>query len=671
MVTKSLLILLLFFFTNSKLEDGYKCQKIECSDSLDENTCIKVESTTSFFKECPSGKICDISFDDPILDSKCIENTKKIKRLPSLSCESNDDCLSGDCDEHKCKGKALNEKCNAVAECNYGLTCRKDSDNTYKCLDPITTGNKCQIDTDCVNESGCLNNICTKYFSLENNQLSRDLKDEELNFCKSGYSNELGICQNLTLINEKAECSEFNKCIYNNSFGENITLDNNCLCGYNKDGKQYCLLGSGDKNYTRYIKKLKDYYLLNKNCHASERNAEGCQKDLLYNDSYILNKIHELINAKYWAKSNNKLINAPECAYKVELSNYDRELDKDYEPEPSSGEGKCAVYQCGNSDGEYCSQSIYKNVFNISVILNDICADGVSCKIGGDPNEIFYNRTNVKSKCYSKIENKRYPGEQCEVDTECFYPLNNPSSQFHKCEDGRCNGIDENGICEDNSWCLAGYFCDKHSGKCKEQKPKDEECLDSKECQNNLICLKSKCSEELYSLDDGEKLPENDELEIQKRFCKSGEAYDSKCISYNETDILADNESDYKKCDFGEKCVYEVNGLNYRKIREIDCPCGYNVQGQGYCPKFYDKSNKDWEEYRDILIKNYDNECHTENRYNCYKKKKMEKEKELKNKLEKGHLFYKSVPCAEKLLDGKYLLVKEFFFALWIAFILF
>ena len=481
----------------------------------------------------------------------------------------------------------------------------------------------------------------------------------------------MGICQNLTLINGSMECSEENKCKYNNSYGELLTIDNNCLCGYNTQGKKYCLLGSGNKNYTKYLNKLKDYYFLNKNCHLSERKAEGCQKDLLSNDTFILNKIHELINAKYWAKSNNKLINAPECAYKVELIDYDRDLDKDGEINPIPGEGKCAIYQCKDSsyNEEFCAQSNYKNIFNINIILYDICSEGVSCKIDGEPNDIFYNKTNINSKCYSKNENKRYPGEKCEVDKECFYPLNIPSSQFHKCVEGRCNGIDENGICKDNSWCLAGYYCDKYSGKCKEQKAKDENCLDSKECQNNLICLNSKCSEDLFSIEDGEKVPENEDKEIQKKFCKSGEVLDSICVSYNEPERIED-DGIYRKCNFGKRCIYNINGLNYKRIMEISCPCGYNSEGQGYCPKFYDESNKDWEEYRDILIKNYDNECHTENRYNCYKTKKMEREKQLRNKLEKGHLFYNSVFCAEKVLNEKYLIINKIFFLFWIFLIL-
>ena len=661
MVNKFLLFIIIINIINSQFPTEDSCQKIQCSNTLDNDICVKVEFKTSYFRECPNDEICDLEFDDPIQNSKCIKNNIKKKRLPTLPCESNGDCLTGHCIGNKCVGRYEREKCSAVTDCVYGYTCRKDNDNIYKCLRPITTGNKCEYDTDCVNESGCLNNICTKYFSLENNQQSKDLNNQELSFCKSGYSNELGICQNLTLINENSECSNNNQCKYNSSNGEIVTIENNCLCGYNSEGKRYCLLGSGNRNYTIYINKLKDYYLFNNNCHLSERNSEGCQKDLLSDDEFILNKIHELINAKYWAKSNNKLINAPECAFKVELPDYDRSLDYDFNPEPVPGEGSCAIYKCEDSDSnkEYCAQSNYKNNYNINVKLYDICSEDVSCKIGGDPNDIFYNRTNINSKCSSEIENKRYPGEKCEIDTECIYPLNNPSSQFHKCEDGRCNGMDENGICEDNSWCLAGYYCDKYSGKCKEQKSKNEKCLDSKECHNNLICLNSKCSDELFSLESGAEVPEKEDIEIQKRFCKNLEVYDSICVTYNDVEAkVADDK--YKKCNFGEKCIYNVLGLQYKRRLEISCPCGYNSEGQGYCPHFHEYSTNDWEEYRDILKKNYNNECHTENRYNCYETKEMDKEKEFKNNLEKGHLFYNSVTCAKKVLNGKFLFVKKF-----------
>ena len=46
------------------------------------------------------------------------------------------------------------------------------------------------------------------------------------------------------------------------------------------------------------------------------------EKDLIFGFEETLQQINELINAKYWAKTNNRLINAPECVYNVELPDY-------------------------------------------------------------------------------------------------------------------------------------------------------------------------------------------------------------------------------------------------------------------------------------------------------------------------------------------------------------
>ena len=362
MVKKIVFFALLIFLININNSTQESCQKIECSSTLSKDVCIKVLDSTSLLQECTEGKICSPDSDDPVNDATCIEyKENNFKRLPTLPCEKNEDCLSGSCSSGTCLGKIYGENCISASGCIYGYTCRKDSDNTYKCLDPITTGNKCEKDSDCVHESGCLDNICTKYFSVENNGKGNDIISNSLSFCKSGYSNFLGICQNLSLINEVQECNEENKCTYNNTLtGELIIKEENCLCGYNPEGKKYCTLGSANKNYTKYLYKLKEYYLNNKNCHLSERTDEGCQKDLLSDDNYIRTKIHELINAKYWAKSNNKLIGAPICAYKVELPDYDGDVDSDPDIPPIPGEGQCAIYKCEKTNIEgFCAKSNY------------------------------------------------------------------------------------------------------------------------------------------------------------------------------------------------------------------------------------------------------------------------------------------------------------------------
>ena len=672
--------IIIFFFLiisiSPKDKNEEYCQKIQCYPDLDSNTCIKIDSSITLLKPCPSSLMCDNSNEDPIDDKTCEDKSKIIipfKKLPSLPCNDSSECISNICMNNQCQGIKDGDSCHFSYECYYGKTCRKEG-KIYKCLDPVKEGEKCEIDTDCEINCGCKNGKCTKYFSL-NNWEKTDGKDfgQDLNLCKSGYANELGFCMNISLKNDVTECSPDSYCQYEykdeNNEIQNIIIHQNCLCGYNPFGKRYCLLGSGNANYTRYIEKLKEYHMNNSNCHLSERSAEGCQKDLLSNSKEVLTKIRELKNAQYWAKANNRLIEAPECAYSVLLPDYDRSLDINQIPEPIS-EGKCAKYFCkGSINGGTCALSNYKNNFDINVSLADICEEGVKCNLGGNPNDIFYNGTNKECKC-GKLEIKRYPGEQCNLDTECVYPLNNPSSQFHKCEDNKCNGIEKDGICEDNSWCVVGYYCDKREGKCKSQLKNGKNCLESTDCKNNLVCINNKC-EELFSLNDGETVPEHESYEFQKMFCKNLEVINNKCVSFNDLDNKKVKDDEYKTCDYNSYCEYKVNGLEYGKKKFVKCGCGYNDKGQGYCPHYHDYSKDDWDKYRELWKKRSDNDCHTESRFNCYEYDEEDSYelKQYKNKLEKGHLFYGCVECAKKVLDSNYIRLNKFliFILIWFA----
>ena len=665
-----LLFSLIIFIISQNSNSDY-CQKIKCYSDVEPDICIKVESTISLMNPCPDSKICDISSEDPIIDSYCVAKSKlPFKKLPSLPCNESDECISGKCDypNQKCIGTFDGDECNKPEECNYGKTCRKklNEDLTKKCIDPLKEGEECELDTDCEINCGCMKGVCTKYFSLENFEQTGGLDyDSDLNFCKSGYVNEVGICMNISLKNEITECSDLSPCEYEYKDEkyetQNLIIHSNCLCGYNPFGKKYCLLGSGNRNYTIYLEKLKNYHLNNENCHLSERNAEACQKDILFGSQQKLQEINELINAKYWAKANNRLIDAQECVFNVELPDYDRNLDKNHNPEPIE-EGECAKYFCKEEiKGGTCAISNYKNEFEINVTLADVCSDNIKCQLNGEPNEVFYNKTNIEGNCSSNILNRRYPGEKCQIDTECIYPLNNPSSQFHKCEEEICSGMEKDGICEDNSWCIVGLYCDKHEGKCKEQIKKGEKCLESKECKNNLVCINGKC-DDLFSLEDGKSVPEKETYEFQKKFCKNGEVIDNKCVSLNDLDTKLNDDS-YKKCAYNSYCEYKINGLGEGRKKYVKCGCGYNSEGQGYCPHFHDYSKDDWEEYRKIWKEEADNKCHTESRFDCYEYDKEEsKLKTYKNKLEKGHLFYKCVGCANKVLEGKYVKINNLLF---------
>ena len=657
---KYFLFLSLIIFTSSKQPDSDYCQKIECNSDLDPKTCVKVEATTSLMNPCQNSTICEIIIEDPVIDSFCVENNITLKKLPSLPCNSDDECLNGTCSSGQCLGINDGDPCNYTFQCYYGKTCRKNDDE-YLCLDPLKEGDECEKDTDCDIDCGCMKGLCTKYFSLDNNEDTGGSDyNSDFTFCKSGYVSEVGICMNISLQNDTTECSDLYPCKYNyyNEEHENrtIIIHSNCLCGYNPFGKRYCLLGSGNLNYTKYLNKLKEYHLNNQNCHLSERTAHACQKDLLSNSKEVLSQINELIHAKYWAKSNNRLIDAPECVFGVEFPGYDRSIDKNPDPEPIN-DGQCAKYICEKaiSDG-ICASSNYLDDFNINVTLADICTDNAKCKLNGDPNDVFYNKTNVIGNCSSNVFNMRYPGEDCEIDSDCVYPLNNTSSQFHVCEEGICNGITEDGICEDHSWCVVGYYCDFSEGKCKEQIKKGEKCSESKSCKNDLICRNGIC-DELFSAKDGDSVPETESIEFQKKFCENGEVMENKCVSYNDFDGTKLNDNEYKTCNFNSYCEYKINGLGEGRKKYVRCGCGYNAEGQGYCPHFHDYSKSDWEEYRKIIKDKSDNNCHTESRFNCYETENEEESelKTYKNKLENGHLFYKSVECAKKVLSGNYL----------------
>ncbi len=78
--------------------------------------------------------------------------------------------------------------------------------------------------------------------------------NEFFSFCESDYSDENGVCKNLTLNERKIECDDnINKWEYYNNNGNIFKIPENCLCGwYNNLGKQFCLLGTGNENYSKF-----------------------------------------------------------------------------------------------------------------------------------------------------------------------------------------------------------------------------------------------------------------------------------------------------------------------------------------------------------------------------------------------------------------------------------
>ena len=81
--------------------------------------------------------------------------------LPGNNCNFNYECTSNDCFKGKCRGLEKSASCDSHIDCDVKLRC----DETFLCDYQLRTGEKfCRTDFDCVNNAGCLNGICTKYF---------------------------------------------------------------------------------------------------------------------------------------------------------------------------------------------------------------------------------------------------------------------------------------------------------------------------------------------------------------------------------------------------------------------------------------------------------------------------------------------------------------------------
>ena len=616
------------------------CQIVKCGEIQEENVCVNPESTTTIMKSCPNNLFCNIPSEDPVDKAYCTEKPKEVYPLyPGMKCEKDDECINKSCvqDTKTCKALKENEVCTSAEECDYGLTCRKVTETSQQkvCTTPSKQGEACIDDTDCDLKNGCYNKVCTPYFSLVDGQYigkSTGIANI-LSLCQSGYSDENGVCQTNVQEKEKTECNEQNPCKY--KFGQELmVVPENCLCGYNKDGKSYCKLGSGDPTYKKYIELLKDYYTKQGACHLTERGGDGCVKDILFGDSTIKSILEKLYNAKVEALYNNMIYDADECALAIELPKYTPEKPID----------KCAIYKC-ESNLSNCAASKFTEPNSISVTLSDICKSPEICKVG-NPNVEFYVKKDRTFDCAGSTK-MRYPGEDCESDSDCIYPLNIQTEKFHKCTEKKCSGMKEGEACEGNDECVSGYYCDTTNKKCAAQKAKDKECKSNYECRNFLLCYEGKCQDVMFSLEAGKSVKD---LENPEKFCKSETVYQDQCVEIKGNN---DKEDEFVECQFGSTCKYSLIPSSLGNI-EKPCGCGFNAEGKGYCPKFHDYKTSEWTKYTEAVRSKADNSCHTLNRYSCYLEDTSNDNaiKKFANTVTNAHLFYKAVECAEKVLSS-------------------
>ena len=122
---------------------------------------------------------------------------------------------------------------------------------------------------------------------------------------------------------------------------------------------------------------------------------------------------------------------------------------------------KCVKFSC-KENSKYCAESSGKD---LKAILSPICKlNKEYCSLGDDPNIIFYNKKPLKAKCENYIIKTniiRYPGEDCEENTDC---------SSNKCENKICSGINLNNKCNSTDQCLKGLFCSSKTNRCEYQR---------------------------------------------------------------------------------------------------------------------------------------------------------------------------------------------------------
>jgi len=165
-------------------------------------------------------------------------------------------------------------------------------------------------------------------------------------------------------------------------------------------------------------------------------------------------------------------------------------------------------------------------------------------------------------------------------------------------------------------------------------------------------------------------------LAFSNHFCQTGQVNDTQnnfytCVATNYTGPTAAagkvDDKGFVKCDVGEICSYTNSYITFEK----PCECGYNSKGQGYCPLASGQNYKTWTENIQTITKTYNNECHSQNRFNCYKanQKQVGFAKYSVLQTEKAHLFYGAVDCASDVLGSAYINMSVAMIAVLFAFL--
>ena len=582
---------------------SYDCKLQRVKDDID--TC-SVKTDFSDVKKislhsCGSNSTCNVLNSQT---EKC-RPLPVIKRYPGTPCETDDQCLSDSkCNQTSklCENKKENDICVSNKECPIGFTCRTKQAgevNDKQCLRQLEIEAKCTSDYDCKNNLGCHNNECTEYLSAKNGDAVTENDNRLLSFCESGFSHA-GKCYDFVNLISDRDCTNTNECIYKSKEGEIFKRSDFCECSSN--GKKKCRLLHGDIN-TKPIQIYSKNYLENNNCHTEER--------LNCFDSSINHKVlNDLLSTgKHQNSESFKFDKLSTC-----LANFQFNLNEITEND------KCPKYNCTTrlSKKTPCVNiEIDKDTKEKKATLSrcyrkDRCLYDTLKLIDSEV-------TNYSSSCERKETNSNssvYPGEICENDKECL-PIDINGVTIQKCVKGKCKGV-ESENCHNTTQCNSGFYCSTNR-KCEKLKEKGEDCQFTDQCSNNLAC--NGVCQDYNIVKVGEQLVNykyNFKLDLEKEAkynCEFGIASNLGICA--KRSYLSVPVNGVVKCNPGDKCLYKLDiGNGESVIDEQDCLCGFNEEGQGYCPYSTDLGNQD-NIKKSLALHKKGSTCHTLNRFKC------------------------------------------------------
>lgn len=570
------------------------------------------------------------------------------------------ECIYGKCINGICVND-YDGNCNGHEDCPLNQACINDKCQEYK-----KESESCHNSYECEYNLICVEEHCAKQYSFEGEIKDIfNITDLPEALCKSGMyykkiinDREEYHCGYLKNIND--ECRE--DCQYINEKDEIIHIEENCICGYNKERSKHCKLGTGENDYIEFIKMKKDFINnpeYTKYCHTLERKDDDICIELLKINRKVSFRtfVQQYNNVKIKALEYARLRNSDSCVKEV-MFNYDIEP---IIPDKMS----CSKVKC-----DYTIPTCMEghNPFNeegdgIEVKVNDkICNENELCYVDNIKYTLapIYRNKELKGECKPKIDKgiKRYPGEDCNETTQCF-------SGF--CINKKCTGISLNQNCEKDEECLVGLYCDKEKKSCLAQKREKERCLTSWECLNYLGCYKGFCQKfgtlPLSPPISEEDVPFPGTTYKGYYMCEYG-------TSDRREKICADRDyagetlkklqpgEDFVKCEKSEKCNYTDGVQEYG----ISCGCGYNEEGQGYCKLATTKRKDKWKQRINILAELTNNQCHTLSRFECYLILTPENQRIVRliaSETQEAALYYNAVPCAYNVFNSSFHLGKN------------